>query len=317
VAVQQAGLIAWFDGTLLARMTPGSHRSRTGSIAAVAAVALTAAVAVVAMAARSPLSGSSAVNARAAQAPTIALFTLLIGVGIVMLGALVIVVWPGRRRKDDLPEPVPPAPQVAWWWKLLAMLLPFVLGGAVVAAAVSGTRRARGVQVTGGLGLGRALTGPASAQQAAGGFTLPSWLPWTVLAILLLGISTVIVVVVRRRQPLAAQASDRAAAGAAVEAAIGALDSDADPRGAVIAAYGAMQRTLGENGVPRAPAEAPREYLRRVLLASRATEQEATTLTGLFEEARYSSHPIPERVRELALAALQTLQARLPAKGAS
>ena len=62
-----------------------------------------------------------------------------------------------------------------------------------------------------------------------------------------------------------------------------------------------MQRTLGERGVVRSPAEAPREYLQRALVASRATEREARTLTGLFEEARYSAHPIPERLRELAV----------------
>jgi hypothetical protein len=54
------------------------------------------------------------------------------------------------------------------------------------------------------------------------------------------------------------------AARAAVDAAIGALDSDADPSRAVIAAYGAMQRTLGERGVARSPTEAPREYPQRV-----------------------------------------------------
>jgi hypothetical protein len=50
----------------------------------------------------------------------------------------------------------------------------------------------------------------------------------------------------------------------AARAAIGALDSDADPSRAVIAAYGAMQRTLGEHDVARSPTEAPREYLQRV-----------------------------------------------------
>ena len=101
-----------------------------------------------------------------------------------------------------------------------------------------------------------------------------------------------------------------------MEAAIGALDAETDPRRAVIAAYGAMQRELGEHGVARSPTEAPREYLQRALTASRATEREARTLTGLFEEARYSTHPIPERLREAALSALRSLQRRLQAEGA-
>ena len=64
-------------------------------------------------------------------------------------------------------------------------------------------------------------------------------------------------VLLRRRSRPGDDASDRTAASAAVEAAIGALDSDADPRRAVIAAYGAMQRTLGEHGVGRSATEAP------------------------------------------------------------
>jgi hypothetical protein len=118
----------------------------------------------------------------------------------------------------------------------------------------------------------------------------------------------------RRVRPLEARAGAAAASAtgaAAVEAAIGALDAEGGPRRAVIAAYGAMQRTLGDRGVLRAPAEAPREYLERALLASRASERDVTTLTGLFEEARYSVHPIPERMRDAALAALRALQAEV------
>jgi hypothetical protein len=77
-----------------------------------------------------------------------------------------------------------------------------------------------------------------------------------------------------------------------------------------------MQRSLGEHGIARSPAEAPREYLQRVLVASRAGEHESTTLTSLFEEARYSSHPISEHARQVALGALRSLQGRLQAEAA-
>jgi hypothetical protein len=76
-----------------------------------------------------------------------------------------------------------------------------------------------------------------------------------------------------------------------------------------------MQRALGDRGVVPSPAEAPREYLERALTTSRATEREARALTGLFEEARYSTHPITERLRDAALSALRSLQARLHAEG--
>ena len=53
--------------------------SRTATVLTTAGLAV--AVVLVAMASRAPLSRSTPVNARAAQAPTTALFMLLIGIG--------------------------------------------------------------------------------------------------------------------------------------------------------------------------------------------------------------------------------------------
>jgi len=296
------------------------QRSSTRASAAAAALALAAAVAVVAMAARAPLSGATPVNARSAQAPTTALFMVLLGTGVVMFGALVLVVWPGRRRKDDPPEPEPTRIEVPWIWKVVAIVLPFALGAALVAAAVSGTRSVHTAPGLGGAAFGGAPLGGAGAGAtqpgARDGFTVPPWLPWTLLAITGIVLAAGVVVLWLWRQRTATEPPETSAARAAVQAAIGALDTETDPRRAVIAAYGAMQRELGEHGVARSPAEAPREYLQRTLTASRATEREARTLTGLFEEARYSTHPIPERLREAALSALRSLQRRLQAGGA-
>ena len=74
-----------------------------------------------------------------------------------------------------------------------------------------------------------------------------------------------------------------------------------------------MQQTLAAYGVPRQPAEAPREYLGRLLRASAASEQDARTLTGLFEEARFSTHPISEPIRHQALSALSAIRATIAA----
>ena len=76
-----------------------------------------------------------------------------------------------------------------------------------------------------------------------------------------------------RREPRRGRSSEQGAARDAVEAAIGALDRSADPRSALIAAYAAMERTLAEHGIARSRAEAPREYLQRVLVAPAATER--------------------------------------------
>jgi len=284
--------------------------------AAIAALALGGVAVVVAIASRAPVSASTPVDARALQAPTVAVFMLIAGIGIVMLSALVMFAWPGRRRNDDLPEHQSPPPEVHWIWKVLAILVLFALGATLVAAAVIGSKRAQAAPRSGGAlvpGGAAPLSRPPSNST---GFVVPSWLPWTVLGIVAVAVIAGLVVLWLRRPRPAAEAPEPMATRAAVDAAIGALDTEADPRRAVIAAYGAMQRTLGEHGMVRSSTEAPREYLQRVLLASHAGEREARTLTLLFEEARYSTHPIPERLRETALASLRSLRRHLQAEGA-
>ena len=95
--------------------TPGSRRRRvlemrrssTTARAAAAMLGLVAAAAVVAAAARVPLSRATAINARSAQTPTTAVFMVLAGMGVVMVGGLVLLLSSGRRRKDDPPEREP------------------------------------------------------------------------------------------------------------------------------------------------------------------------------------------------------------------
>jgi len=278
---------------------------------------LVLAVAVVAIAGRAPLSHSTRIDARSAQPPTIAFVVLLLGVGIVTLGALAVLAWSGRRRKDDPPEHEATPTEASWIWKIVATLAPLAVGAALIVAAAIGTRSARNTVRFGSGAFGSASGGSSTSSGTPGGFVLPAWLPWTVLAIVVFAIGVCLVAFwLRREQPTTDVAETPGASRAAVEAAIGALDAESDPRRAVIAAYAAMQRTLGEYGVVRSPAEAPREYLERALMASRATEDEARTLTGLFEEARYSEHPITERLRAVALSALRRLQGRLQAEGA-
>jgi len=281
--------------------------------AALAALALTGLIAVTGMVARAPLSSSSAIDARSAGAPVAALFMLTMGAGIVALTALVVVIWPGRRRRgDDDPELVPEEPQIHWISTLLAILLPFALGATLVASAVLGLRTANRAAAPGSNPQLARSTMPTPPRATGNGFTVPSWVPWTALVIVALTIAAGAWLLLRRRRETMAPApSDRTATSAAVQAAMTALDTVDDPRQAVIAAYVAMQQSLAATGIARSPAEAPREYLQRVLVASSATEREARTLTGLFEEARFSTHPVSERVRELALSALSSLRAHL------
>jgi hypothetical protein len=293
-----------------------AERSRRWTGAGVVAIAVSAAIAVVAMAARAPLARSTPVNAVSARAPVTALFVLLAGCGILALAGLVFVIRP-RGKRDDEPQLMLEPPQTHWAWKVLGVLLPIALGGALVAAAVLGTRAVHTAPRLGGASaFGHPPALPRPHESAGGGFVLPGWIPWTCVAVAILALVAVAVLLVRRRAGRAEEGSARQAARAAVSAAIDAIEESADPRAAVIAAYVAMERTLAARGVRRSRAEAPREYLRRVLAATSCAERDARTLTGLFEEARFSSHPIPERLRELAVSALRSLRAALQARDA-
>jgi hypothetical protein len=103
---------------------------------------------------------------------------------------------------------------------------------------------------------------------------------------------------------------ERLAAGIAValERTIADLRAEPDPRRAVIAAYAQMERALAEAGLPRNAAEAPREYLGRVLPTLGARTRSVERMTGLFERAKFSPHTIDAAMKEEAIAALESLR---------
>jgi DNA ligase D-like protein (predicted 3'-phosphoesterase) len=166
----------------------------------------------------------------------------------------------------------------------------------------------------------------------------PAWLPWT-----LGGIGLAVIVAAglllardfrrwgrrrvrraRRRkaaEPPAARisgatgADEAELARRAVETAMEPLRNPADPRAAVIAAYARMESALAARDLGRRTPEAPREYLARVLREQGVPERSLTTLTTLFEEARFSLHPIPRSAPARALRALENvviLGSRMP-----
>jgi uncharacterized protein DUF4129 len=82
------------------------------------------------------------------------------------------------------------------------------------------------------------------------------------------------------------------------------LALERDPRRAVIRAYARMERVLASHGLPRAPHEAPLEYLARVLRELNVRAEAAHALTELFERAKFSQHEIDVAMKEEAIAAL-------------
>ena len=100
----------------------------------------------------------------------------------------------------------------------------------------------------------------------------------------------------------------------AVDAALAPLREPTDPRAAVIEAYARMEHVLAKRGIGRQTAEAPREYLERVLRDQGMPERSLTALTALFEEARFSRHPIPETARRRAARELNAARDALAAE---
>jgi len=84
--------------------------------------------------------------------------------------------------------------------------------------------------------------------------------------------------------------------------------NERDARKAVIAAYAQMERTLTSHGLARHRAEAPFEYLARILRGLHVGDSAARTLTDLFEYAKFSRHEIDAAMKEEAIGALVAIR---------
>jgi len=91
------------------------------------------------------------------------------------------------------------------------------------------------------------------------------------------------------------------------------LRAERDPRRAVIAAYARLERAVAAHGLPRRPAEAPLEYLARMLCELSVSRPAVRRLTLLFERAKFSQHEVGVEMKEQAIAALQQVQEELRA----
>jgi hypothetical protein len=120
-------------------------------------------------------------------------------------------------------------------------------------------------------------------------------------------------VVMRRRwsEELSAEATLAAALDEIAKDTLEDLHEDGDPRRAVIRAYARMEKTFAAYGVPRHPAEAPFDYVARVLDSLAVSAYEVERLTNLFAWAKFSDHEIDAWMKDEAVAALAGLRAEL------
>ena len=91
------------------------------------------------------------------------------------------------------------------------------------------------------------------------------------------------------------------------------LRSEHDFRRAVVAAYARLEQVLARHGTARREAEAPYEYLARMLSELNVSAAAARRLTELFERAKFSPHAIDERMKHDAIDALVSVRDELRA----
>ena len=109
-------------------------------------------------------------------------------------------------------------------------------------------------------------------------------------------------------------AEDPGMLGSAVRDSIAALESERDPRKAILRAYALMEQAFSDIEIVRARDETPSEFLGRAMRRLRVSADAAAALTERFEVARFSTHVVTEGDRGLALASLHRVEQELASR---
>jgi Domain of unknown function (DUF4129) len=153
------------------------------------------------------------------------------------------------------------------------------------------------------------------------GYVIYGLIGVVVLAALIYCVIAVVRARIRLRQPggyLAELAADEPDdLRRAIASGHAALRSVDEARAAIIACYVAMEDSLATAGATRALAETPDELLARAVAAGLIHGPAASTLTGLFYEARFSTHPVAALAKDAASGALDAISAELAGSRAS
>jgi hypothetical protein len=87
----------------------------------------------------------------------------------------------------------------------------------------------------------------------------------------------------------------------AVDDSIHDIESEPDPRRAIIRAYARMEAVLARSGVPRRPSETPFEYIEAALRQLLVPAAPVRSLTELFEIARFSERRLDGSMKQRAI----------------
>jgi hypothetical protein len=222
-----------------------------------------------------------------------------------------------QRDADDEGALGPEPPRMPAWLRTLTQILSFVYVAIVVyllwkgaiplagmiaqqgAGAVAGQGASPGsfapplvTYTFGALALAVALATLAVALWVAFGERLASW--WT-------------------REEAEAPSEPLAAA---VEESLEDLRAEADPRRAIIRCYARFERVATASGLARKPWFTPMEFTREALARLPVPRAAVPVLTGLFELARFSHHPLGMSERDRALAALDEIRLSMETRDA-
>ena len=287
--------------------TPGPRPGR----AVLTTLGVLVALAVVAVASR----GSTQIGEAGGRRPSDTLLDILFTLYLVLLvaGAVFFVYLLALHRKTRQEGGMGPVSRFSPF--VLAVLLLVGLVSARRLQGFEGPRPQEPLVRVPGVGVPPTEANEAVAEQAPYEAEF-AWLPvLVVVGLLAAGLGGVWWAGVRRRR--ARSTREPATLGEALadvlDETLDALRAERDPRRAVIGAYLRLERVLGAHGLARRPAEAPLEYLGRVLEDLSVSAPAVQRLTLLFQRARFSQHEIGQAMKDEAIGALQTVQDELRA----
>jgi hypothetical protein len=218
-----------------------------------------------------------------------------------------------RRREDEEEEgaSVPDAPRIPGWLRTLSQLLSiayFVVvayllwRGAIPLADVM-LLRGGGVSAVGGGASSPGLGAPPFVTWTFAGLALAAGLGALALALWVAFGDRLALL----RERTHADVSPEPLA-AVVEESLEDLRSEPDPRRAIIRCYARFERVAARSGVTRQPWSTPMEFMGEALRRLPVPSASVPALTGLFELARFSHHPLGTPERDQALAALHEIR---------
>ena len=241
--------------------------------------------------------------------PVTAAIMALFGLALVVfLGDLVRRARSKGNREDDRtpaeePTPVPP------WLRRVSLLLSLVNVAVLAylwrrAVLESGLFTGAG-GLAGGLGLrdGETLTAPALFNWVFGSLALMAGLGALGLALWSALADRPI-----REDEESDPALPAAPLGTAVEESLADLRAEGDPRRAIVRCYARFERAAADSGHARRPWLTPSEFMHEVLARRSLPRAAVPTLTGLFELARFSHHPLGPSERDRAVDALHEIR---------